>query len=271
MISLQNVIIFYNNLDDITAYLDEVEKQELDNVNLVVTIVMNKYTNEENKLLSKIIDNYKFSIELIFPKENLGYLNGLLFGYRNSNHRNSEFKWVIFSNTDIVIPSKKFFSSFATTEYPKDIFCVGPSVYVPTSHVYSNPQYKERYTKESIEKRIKIFKNRYLSSLYLNLSNMKSRIFRRKKESSSYVYSTHGSYFMLRESFLHNLNKDYMSILYSEETFIAEEVRIANGKIYYDSSIEVEHHENKVTGKLGKRKQADYIAESLEKIVKEYF
>ncbi|MBU5356974.1 hypothetical protein KQI19_02270 [Enterococcus gallinarum] len=269
--SIQNVIIYYDNYEDIELYLNELNNQVIDDIDFFVTLVMNKFNTDDLRGLEILIDSISFQCELIFPNGNLGYLNGLLYGYRKSQFRKENLDWVIFSNTDIEIPNKFFIKKFLATNYSDDIVCVAPSVFSKELNAYSNPQYKTRYTKRELLRRVKIFNNKFLANMYFSLSDIKLAMIKKNKEDSCYVYSAHGSFFFLRRNFLDKLNKSYMSLMYSEEAFIAEEVLKQNGRIYYDSRIEVEHLESKVTGKLGKQKKAKYIAESLEKIIEEYF
>ncbi|WP_265455618.1 hypothetical protein [Enterococcus sp. HY326] len=271
MKALKNIIIFYDNYSDVTDYLSEMKKQDRKSINLLMTIIMNKYSEVDASNLNEYVRGLDYHCEIIYPKSNLGYLNGLLNGYRSSQYKKIISDWVIFSNTDIVIPDKFFLQKFFNNEYSEDIFCVAPSVYVPENNVYSNPQYLKRYTKKYLEKRVKIFSHPTLAYFYFRMSKLKIFFKASKKKESTFVYSAHGSYFILRSKFLDNLKKDYMSLLYSEEAFIAEEIRLKSGKIFYDSSIEVEHHESQVTSKLDLNKKSYYISESLKKIIGEYF
>lgn len=270
MKSISNIVIFYDNLKDVSDYLEEISNQTISN-NIYVTIVMNKYSQLDAKKLELSASLYKFQLEILYPPENLGYLNGLLYGYRNSTFDLKHMDWIVFSNTDISFEKNSFFSDFMKKKYDEKIFCVAPSVYNPLTKSYSNPQYMLRHTKRSLERRIAIFSRPKLSAIYLKLSQYKGKINNQTKKDSRYVYSAHGCFFFLRTRFLNDLTRNYMSLLYSEEAFIAEEIRLRSGKIYYEDSIEVYHNESQVTGKLKMEERSRHIAESLKKVKEEYF
>lgn len=266
MSDILNCIIFYNNYEEVSEYIKQLEKQTISN-NIKLAITVNKDTKNKSKLLSSSV----IDIMLFDPQENLGYLNGMFYGYNKTLAKNFSIKWVILSNTDIEILDLKLFEKIIFSNYSTDIFCVAPSVYEKNNKVYENPQYYKRYTPKSLRKRIFIFSHPTFSKYYLKLSSIKSKLTRRQKQASSYVYSAHGSFFILKSSFLNSINRNYMSLLYSEEAFIAEEVRLAKGRIFYDSSLEVIHNESQTTSKLGYKRKSKLISESLKKIYQHYF
>lgn len=267
---ISNIIIFYDNFEDVIGYLNELSNQSISK-NIYITIVMNKYSQDDKYKLEKKISDYNSNIEILYPADNLGYLNGLLYGYKNSKFDLKKMKWIIFSNTDISFNNNFLFSEFLNKRYDDDIFCIAPSVYNPISKSYSNPQYTVRHTKKSINRRIRIFKHPKIASLYLKLARYKDMTINKQKKESCFVYSAHGCFFFLNNKFLNSLDKDYMSLLYSEEAFIAEEIRLRNGRIYYEDSIEIYHNESQVTGKMKIKDRANHIAKSLERIRDEYF
>lgn len=266
MIEILNCVIFYDNYDEVAAYIRQLENQNFkEKIKLAITV--NKDTKEQARLLkSSIID-----INLFIPKENLGYLNGLFYSYEKILVEGLSFKWVVFSNTDIEIADAELFEKLSSSNYSDDTFCIAPSVFEKNKSVYENPQYYERYSARSLKKRIFIFSHPLLSKYYFVMSRIKSKLTKKQKKKSSFVYSAHGSFFILKPKFLDAINRSYMSMLYSEEAFIAEEVRLANGKIFYDETLEVIHNESQTTGKLGYKRKSQHIAQSLMKIYEHYF
>jgi GT2 family glycosyltransferase len=254
-----------------SSYLISVNNQDLKNVKLLLVIVMNKYSQKDREQIETLIKTLSIQVEIYYPDKNLGYLNGLLAGYRFSNSSSMNESWTVFSNVDIEFGDNQIFQKIAMLETPDDVYCVAPSVYEPRMRRFVNPQYLERYSKKSLEFRIWVFKKNFLANSYIQLGDFISKYLNSKEKQSQYVYSAHGSFFILKKDFLKNLGKDYMSLLYSEEAFIAEEVRLAAGRVYYDNSIKIIHLANESTGKLSAKRRNTYLAESLEKIIKEYY
>lgn len=266
MSEILNCIIFYDNYEEVASYVLQLEEQNL-NEKIKLAITVNRDTEGRAKLLS----SSQIDINLFFPNENLGYLNGLFYSYESFLREGLSIKWVVFSNTDIEIPDKNFFEKLLASDYSEDVFCIAPSIFEKNRKVYENPQYYERYTSKSIKRRIFIFSHPILSKYYLALSQVKSSLSRKKKKNSSYVYSAHGSFFILKPKFLNELERNYMSLMYSEEAFIAEEIRLSNGKVYYDDTLEVIHNESQTTSKIDFKQKSNYISESLLKIYNQYF
>lgn len=258
-------IIFYDNLEEVMNFIRELEKQKDSDV--VVGITVNKDTNSQaDEIHSQTVEIYLFR-----PQNNEGYLNGLFNAFNGLTDMGYSSNWIVFCNTDIKIPRSNFFSMVNNKQFSSDIFCIAPSVYEENRGVYENPQYVERYTLRSLKKRIFIFSHPLFAKLYVSLSQKKAKILKRKKKKSSMVYSAHGSFFILRNDFLKLINRKYMSLMYSEEAFIAEEVRKLNKNIYYDSELDIIHNESQTTGKLNFKAKSKYIAESLQKIKDKYF
>lgn len=262
-------IIYYDNFDEIISFLANLDNQNSEQI--VVGITVNKDTKKKAKELKKSYFTKKMTIHLFFPETNIGYLNGLFYAYEGLAKKNNDSQWITFCNTDVELPDNNFFDKFFKNKYPKDIYCVAPSVFEKNRKVFENPQYEKRYNQEYLNKRIFIFERPILAKIYINLSKVKSLLSRNKKKDSRYVYSAHGSFFILRNSFLQSINRNYFSLMYSEEAFVAEEIRLLEKKVYYDSSLEVIHNENQSTGKLNFEKKSRYIAESLIKIRDRYF
>jgi len=101
---------------------------------------------------------------------------------------------------------------------------------------------------------------------------MKRKFARKIKEKSQYVYTLHGCFFAIKPEFADMLiHETFDGFLYSEEAFIAEKVRLASKRAFYDSSIEVNHNESSVTGLLGISRKAKYISNSLIYIKNEFY
>lgn len=258
-------VIFYNNLEEIMNFIRELEKQKDTEIILGITV------NKDKKKLATKIQSKIITIHIFYPKSNIGYLNGLFFSYDELIKKGYRSNWVVFCNTDVEIPNYKFFLQVNNRSYDDDVLCLAPSIFEKNKKIYENPQYLYRYSLKSLNRRIFIFSHPSISRFYIYLSVQKAKLTKRSKQVSSVVYSAHGSFFILKYSFLNRIVRKYMSLMYSEEAFVAEEVKSLNGKIYYDSTLEVIHNESQTTSKLNFKIKSKYIADSLKQIKNKYF
>lgn len=264
------IIVNYGTENEIMSYVHELAKQTAI-ADLFLMVIDNKYCAEqqlETRLKEVGIEYYYHN-----PNKNLGYLNAALCGV---DVFQSKFdyvpKWIVVSNTDISYCNNNFYKDFLNRNYNEDIWCVAPSVISP-KNIYCNPHYKDRISIEKVNRIIWVFKHPILMKIYLLLSKMKGKgKIDRPKQDSQYVYSSHGCFFILRNSFYFKLNGEkYGALLYSEESFIAEFIRENNKKSFYDSSLEVRHNENLTTGKIDYRKRGKYISESMQYIKERFY
>ncbi len=270
-IKLLNIVLLYSNEEEVIEYAKKLCSQSIsDNISLIIVINKAGDMTEEN-----FKDSFKeIGIKTYFynPGRNLGYLNGLIYGYNQYVKMHESPEWIVMSNTDISFSDNSFFEKFCNKKYNDDIWLIGPSIYSLENKSYDNPQYKQRHTLKSLNKRIFIFKNPLLSYYYLKMANIKAKFKKKEKQESQYSYSVHGSFFFVNLNFMEVLKtKEYGPLMYSEEAYLAEIVRLNNKKCYYESDIEVIHTASTVTGKLEIKKRARYIQESLEYIKKEFY
>lgn len=267
-----NIVIYYANEDEVFVYAKNLSKQtEARNISLVV--VVNKegsigLNSFENKLSEIDLDILVFN-----PNKNLGYMNGLIYGYNQYIEATKDIpNWVVMSNTDIEFSDDSFFGNFLGTAFEEDVWCVAPSVYSPATNSHDNPQYTVRYSIKDLNRRIFIFEKPLVAYLYIKLSAIKSKFFKKKKKDSRFVYSAHGCFFIIRNELAEILkHKKYKALMYSEEAYIAENIRGNGKRCYYDSMIEIIHNESSVTSKLDINIKSKYIADSLKVIRGEFF
>ena len=266
-----NIVTLFCNEIEVIEYAKKLSQQSISaDISLVIVVNKNGDMTEDdfNDNLTKI----NIKIHLYKPGENLGYLNGLIYGYNQYVIRHELPEWVVMSNTDIIFSNNEFFKDFYRDKYNENIWLVGPSIYSLENKSYDNPQYKNRHTLKSLEKRIFIFERPILAYYYLKIASVKAKLKKRKKEDSQYSYSLHGCFFFLNKNFMEILkDKKYGPLMYSEEAYLAELVRINNKKCYYNSQIELVHTGSTVTGKLEIHKRSQYFQESLEYIREKFY
>lgn len=264
------LIINYSNEDEVLNYVKLISEQDLSD-NIEIAIVNNKSINID--YLNEQIKKINIKCELFDPNDNLGYLGGVLYGYEEFIKKSSNLpEWVVISNTDIDINDKQFFNKLVDKTYSEDIVCIAPSVFSPATQSYQNPHYKERISSLKINMLIGINSIYPLAYLYENLAIMKTKLLEKNKPKSCYVYSAHGCFFILKNNFISKISKNgYKGFMYSEESYIAENILKYEKKCFYDSELEVIHNENAVTGLLGIKKRSKYIANSLRFIKNEFY
>lgn len=263
------LVMNYGTADEIISYANAISCQSVQN-KICLMIVDNKYDANEN--LCERLTSIDLDIIYYNPEKNLGYLNGALFGIDYFKKlRGFVPDWLVVSNTDIEYDNNNFYENFLKRSYSEDTWCVAPSV-LGANGRYCNPHYKERIPVSKVNRLIMIFKHSLLAKIYYKLASIKSdKNAVAVKQESQNVYSSHGCFFILKKNFYEALNGEkYGVLLYSEESFIAEFI-LENKKLsYYDSTIEVIHNENLVTGKINYKKRGKFISESM-KYIKERF
>lgn len=271
-VMILNVVVCYYNEDEVLKYAGELSKQK-EKKDITLVIVINGINEKAYSLWNNNLRAINLNILTCFSKENLGYLNGLIFGlkyYKSLNMKLPE--WTIFSNTDILFQSDIELTLFTRKNYDPNIWVLGPSIYSPQKGSYDNPKRTERYSKSRLIKIKKIYEMPIVAYFYMILSFYKSKFLINNKKDSNYVYSVHGCFFFIKGEFANILcKKEYGGFLYSEEAFIAEEVRNGGKKIFYDSEINIIHNEHSTTNKLNYKKKSAYFAQSLSVILEEYF
>lgn len=274
MNKIVNTIIFYDNYDEVTTYLNVLSK--MDGITyLDVVIVFNKVKDDDENRLKNYASDLKISVYFFNPSKNLGYLNGMLFGYQQYKlvvGDNYQTDYIIMSNTDINYPSKNFFSLLKSNQYDDNTWCIGPSIFVPLRRSYDNPVLVDRRPLKQINRLLRIFKNPKIGSLYIKIAGFKELIYKKDKHFSRFVYEVHGCYFILKPNAIDAFKKrPFLPFMYSEESYIAEICYKNQKKIFYDTNLEVIHNEHAVTDTLKRTKIASYIYESMKYIKNEFY
>jgi GT2 family glycosyltransferase len=266
-----NTVICYNNSDEVIRYIQGLLANRPNE--LTFSVVINSGSEKDKFALNHYSQELSDGKVFVFdPGSNLGYMNGLLYGYREYIKHYPQPDYIIFSNTDIVIPDTMFFERFEAKQYGGEVGCVGPSIYVKSRNAYDNPVCVERRSLQDINRLIKILSIPVLRGVYVNLADFKGRMTRKAKESSKYVYEVHGCFFIISNAFASCLaQKDYGALLYSEEAYVAENIRKYGFKTFYDADLEVIHLEHSVTKGLKGERIAKHIRSSMMLIREEYY
>ena len=267
-----NIVICYNNVSEVIEYYKEILSLE-EGSKVGYVVVINSSTEEEaNKLVSFGQENEH--VYVYNPGKNLGYMNGLLHGYRGYREQTGLLpKYVIMSNTDIAFQDKEFATKLANKNYDCNVASIGPSVLVSELYSYDNPVSDDRYTLKQINKLIRIFSTPIIRELYVTASFIKPKFIKRKKDlNSRNVYEIHGCFFVLTGKYAEYLkDQKFGVLLYTEETFVAENAYRNKLITFYDADLEIVHKEHSTTSKLKPTKRAKLMAESMTWIRDTYF
>ena len=264
-----NIIIFYENREEVENYICEVAS--ISNGLVDIMLVVNKdecshVTEMDIDLRAKGIDCF----QIIDYGTNVGYLNAMLKTVQNVAI--DEYDYIILSNTDIHYETRNFFQELCSKKYPSGIGCIAPSVFATQNNSYSNPHYMKRIPKAKLERLVKIFKYPTLGKCYLWFAGLKAKKTKTRKQSSCFVYSPHGCYMIFTKIFIKKiLGYEYGVILYSEESVVGELLLRNSMKCYYDDSLSVLHRASSVTGRINYEKRFKVWRESLEYILKEFY
>lgn len=273
MKDIVNIVLCYRNENEVITYARKIEG--LNNyIKLDLVVVVNATGEMTETEFERRLNELNLNIVIFRPKENLGYMNGLLFGYREYEKQEKDIvRYVIMSNTDIDFKDSNFINDLLTSNYPTDVACIGPSICVNELESYDNPVAYHRRTISEINRLIRKFSFPVFNQLYVWLAFIKPRFIKRKKElKSGKVYEVHGCFFILTGKFAHEIKDEYFGpLMYSEETFIAENVYVRGACEYYDSKLEVVHLEHTVTSRLKAKKRAQYMNESMRWIKDQFY
>ena len=261
-----SIVICYNNAQEVSCYADSLFRLR-DSEKAFLVIVINAVCESERAILDSIRTRHK-NVVIFDPKSNLGYMNGLLYGYRQYSGTVTETpEYVIMSNTDIEFSDDDFIKDLLNREYSSDVWCIGPSVFTKYTSNYDNPVADSRRTRSEVNSLIRRFSLPFLGGLYVYLSDVKAKYKRSKKTGSRYVYEVHGCFFILTGEFAEVIKGDsYGALMYSEEAYISEMVYHHGKRTYYDSDLEVIHAEHTATKLLGYVKIADHLSKSMKYI-----
>lgn len=261
-----SIVLCYNNAQEVKSYVKQFFL--LDNSDKAfVVIVINAANDQDISILRDLQAKYE-QIMIVDPHQNLGYMNGLIYGYRLFSRKYAEVPaYVIMSNTDIEYNSQDFLTRLLDRTYPADTWCIGPSIYTKYTKNYDNPVADKRRSKKEINSLIIRFSLPVFAPLYVYLAGVKAKLRTEKKTASREVYEVHGCYFILTGECAETIKNDkFGALMYSEETYIAEQVYQHGKHEYYDAELEIIHIEHTATKLLGAKKISSHLRNSMKYI-----
>lgn len=265
---ITNILIDYANEEEVIRYAEQLKNQS---VRAKILVVVNRQGEKGIDYLRHELDRLCLESDIVNPQKNLGYMNGLLCGYRADHPHDG---WYILSNTDVVIRDPDFIKNFLVSEKANDpaFWLIGPSIHTPAENRYSNPHMRVRPTARYYRSRIAAMRFPHIFNALFRIKSKLNKESKGRKQESREVYAVHGSFMFLRKELLDRLCEEpEWELLYGEEQLIAETVRKNGRKVYYDSEIEVEHNESACTGKMNIESRYALMAKSNRRILRDYY
>lgn len=251
-------VALYNNEKEVIEFTKGLLRQSIvDRIQLLITCNECKDIEKFSNAIHDILPS-----TLIFdPKLNLGYLNGCLYGVKESG---SSYSWIMVSNTDIEFKEKDFFEK-AIQNVSKDTWCIGPDIVLSATGIHQNPFLLQRPSKKKLWVWRTAYSDYMLFWLYFKLSALKPKKTIEKIIGSRNVYAVHGSCFLLRNECVEKMLPVCKNIfMYGEELLIAEIVFQNKKSIYCNMSIGIIHNENQVTGSVGMKRKQKWFKNSID-------
>ena len=157
-------VICYDNEEEVLDFADKLSRQK-DSEKIVLLVTCNKCMNV--KKLINDLNEIKISSQIFEPGENLGYLHGCLYGFKEFGE---EYEWAVISNTDIDFVSDSFFSKLLDNHYDSKIGCIGPDITLKVTGKQQNPFALSRPGNALMKFRKVVYANYFLYRLYYVLS-----------------------------------------------------------------------------------------------------
>jgi GT2 family glycosyltransferase len=232
------IFVHHNNSNLVKSLIESIEYMN-DIKNFEIHIADSGSRNEELNYLKNI--NKIFSLHQF---ENLGYFNCINKVLEIINKDNS---YIVIGNEDLIFDIN-FYNTFRNNilSYQKyELIC--PSL-ITIDGVSQNPH---------VIKSIKLFR-KFVYNLYYSYYPLarlimfitsKSKLFKRNDTRQNFksglIHMCHGSCFILTPYFLKYFNFILApEFLCHEEAFLRKQLNLINGRIYFDSSLIVNHYDN---------------------------
>lgn len=266
-----NIVICYENEDEVIQYAHKLSLLEGSD-EITLAIVCNKPGEKGVNYLRDGLQKSGIKSFVFESDDNLGYLNGMMYGFRRLNELQIQSEWYVFSNTDVEFPQKdlikRFRSSIACDD--RNYWLVGPSVFVPSKNIHSNPYKVCRPRKLDYEKT-------NFGLLFPRLFDWAYHTFKPVVENSCYettmdVYTIHGSFMFLRKELLMEVsNHPAWELLFDEEPYLGELVQENKKRVLYESSMLIYHLEGTSTGKTKLIWKYKIMRNANKRILREFY
>ena len=238
-------------------------RRELPNIDVSYkcVIVVNGSTDEEVSIIENATkgivikngNNEHLSDNSLFilpSKENLGFAKGNNLGFEFLQE-NFNLDYILFTNTDIEIKSKKIISKMITClEKNNEIGVVGPMV-LSKDGTIQFPHYNPISPYRQIGWNLfPFFRKKKSKSIKVPPINIRE----------DFCYWVQGSFFIIRTSDFININMfDPNTFLYGEEPILAEKLKKIHKRMYFYPDVSIVHYEGGTILKENSNYRSSYM------------
>jgi GT2 family glycosyltransferase len=266
------VIVNFNNSLLTISCIESIlfQKQIVGHINI---IIVDNNSNDTNKNL--LLDwQYKHPdsvIYVLFLKLNIGYFPAINKGLEVIEKLIDQ-DFIIIGNNDLIF-NEFFLNKLSKTLYSNNIFVIAPNI-IRSDGLHQNPFFK---TKVSGLRKFyyKIYYVNYYFAFIIEsfATALKLRKIEKDKpdyDKNQFIYMGFGACYVLTKSFIKECQglKDDV-FLFGEEAMLGYQVERHNGKIFYDSSLLVNHLDHSTLSKIPSKKMYR-IAKASYNIYKHY-
>lgn len=275
------IVVNYHTPACVAAYCKAVRRQASpETVAIAVADNSSCFEKPEHATLGQELAS--LAVSICEPGENLGYFGGAGFVHQSLVPGFCDPDWAIVSNCDIDFRDDKFFERLLAFDRPRAVMGIGPDIIrmhrgadPEAPHYRENPMRVSRLSRWDMWLRIIILGSRLLTEWTHKYARWRRN--RRRTSGSGLpeagpVYMIHGSFIILhREYFAVTKKFAHPSFLFGEEIFLAEEVRRAGGKLWFEPSLKLEHVGGETTDLIPSDQRRRLILQSLKRLTEEYF
>jgi GT2 family glycosyltransferase len=221
-----------------------------------VVIVDNQSASQDVNELERLKQEYP-QIHLVLNEVNSGYFPGLNRGIRYLRERFPDLDTIVVGNNDLVFPRDFIDAVWTNAPLLERCWVISPDL-ITLDGVHQNP-----HVTTAISKPRQLVYGLYYSSYALALSiRWLARVthrFTRRSDSDSHhiagpIHMGYGACYILCPQFFRHFTELWApTFLMGEEYFLSKQLRNKGQHVYYEPSIQVQHHDHASIGKAPSR------------------
>ena len=221
--------------------------------NCFVVVIDNKSNQKDIESLRLIEQEYP-RVDVIYNNENIGYFRGLNVGIKHLRKTDRVFDCVVVGNNDLEFP-ENFFEKVVNSNDKLQRYAVISPDLVTLDGVHQNPHVRTRISAfREIVWDVYYF-NYYLALMIGWVAKM-THILTERKDYTSYtkegiIYQGYGACYILTPVFFQYFEELWApTFLMGEEYFLWKQLSEKGLELFYDPSIQVNHHDHATTSNV---------------------
>jgi GT2 family glycosyltransferase len=261
MNSVVVLCVNYHNERDTQTYVEDLLRQEFSGL-LSVFIIDNNEGSTPSPLLSGLA-HADPRVTIFHPGRNMGYFGAAAWALQRYLMKAKLPDWVIVSNSDILFPTRDFFSRLFSFYQSGCCAVVAPAIRSSLSGKDQNPHMRRRPSRRRMRRYTWVFRYYPLFIAYQLLALCRAQLGRSRVRIAStlsdrggepgieprMIYAPHGAFILFHKSYFEaGGTLQHGTFLFDEEIFVAETVKALGLRVVYDPRLEVIHREHSTTG-----------------------